>query len=95
MSDLKVKLVTTILWFLFALLQYQLWFSQSSISSLIETRSEVAAAQQENRAMASDNDMLAAKVVRLQQDPETTKTYAREELGMIAPGEKFYFMPDP
>jgi cell division protein FtsB len=82
--------VITVLAFVTAALQYQLWLGDYGVARLYQLRGAVAAQQQENSGLQQRNQVLVAEVVDLQQGSAGVEERARSELGMVKPGEAFF-----
>lgn len=75
---------------LFILLQYNLWFSQNGIMSshyLAHTMQHVKA---ENQNIEDKNNQLKEDIQQLKHNPSAIAAKARENFGMIKPGETYY-----
>jgi len=79
---------------LFGHLQYRLWFGIGSVSAVETLQGEVAAQIRQNAGLQHRNDALAAEVVDLKTGDVAIEERARNELGMIKPGEVFYRVVD-
>jgi len=75
-------------------LQYRLWFGIGSVSAVEALQADVAAQIQQNAELQQRNDALAAEVVDLKTGDVAIEERARNELGMIKPGEVFYRVVD-
>jgi len=75
-------------------LQYRLWFGVGSVSAVATLQSEVAAQIRQNTGLQQRNDALAAEVNDLKTGDVAVEERARNELGMIKPGEVFYRVID-
>lgn len=71
-------------------LQCQLWTGQGGLQDIWRLRSAIAEASFENVKLTEQNAILAADVADLKAGDEAVAEHAREELGMVAQGEKFY-----
>lgn len=78
-----------------ALLQYRLWFGQGNWRQVQELRAQVVAQKRENRELLRRNQALAAEVKDLKSGVDAVEERARNEMGMIKPGETFYRVVDP
>lgn len=91
MRSILVK--TLWIFFGFALLllfQYQLWFQSSGIFKMKELGRQLTEYQVMNKSLREKNELIAQDVERLKKDPRQIESEAREGLGMIKKGEKFY-----
>lgn len=75
---------------LLLLLQYRLWFSDSSLVQVWRLQDQVEAQIQENEQLRERNRALEAEVIDLKTGTEAIEERARSELGMIKNGETFY-----
>lgn len=74
----------------FVLLQARLWLAEEGMREVWRLEAEVAERTEENRALEAKNAALDAEVQDLKQGLAAAEERAREELGLIAPGEVFY-----
>ena len=81
---------------LVAALQYALWFGKSNVVDLIHLRHSVNELEQENLALRERNNRLHADVNEIKNRVEAIEARAREQLGLIKPGETYYqvILPD-
>ncbi len=88
-----VRIATLLLVLLLILLQYRWWFGTGGRQDVAELKAKVVAQEKDNEARKQRNDALAAEVKDLT-DPASggaaVEERARDELGMIKPGETFY-----
>lgn len=76
-------------------LQYRLWFGQGNWRQVQELRAQVLAQKRENLELLRRNQALAAEVKDLKSGVDAVEERARNEMGMIKPGETFYRVVDP
>jgi len=76
----------------FALLQYQLWLSESGIREAWTLAEAVAQTTAENADKSARNAALEAEVDDLKQGLAAVEERARTELGMIGKDETFYLI---
>ena len=81
---------------LVAALQYALWFGKSNVVDLIHLRHSVSELEQDNLALRERNNRLHADVNEIKNRVEAIEARAREQLGLIKPGETYYqvVLPD-
>ena len=79
---------------LLALLQYQLWLGDGSISERRSLESQVASDSKENQSLRQRNEALADRVIELQEGDEMLEAVAREDLGLVREGEEFILFVD-
>jgi len=84
------KVITMLLLLLLAALQYRLWFGKHSIPDYIATNAELSEQQLHNQNLRQRNSLLAADIQDLKIGLESIEERARNELGLIKPGETFY-----
>ena len=77
-------------------LQYALWFGKSNVVDLIHLRHSVSELEQDNLALRERNNRLHADVNEIKNRVEAIEARAREQLGLIKPGETYYqvVLPD-
>ncbi|HWR96176.1 MAG TPA: cell division protein FtsB [Arenimonas sp.] len=79
---------------LMAVLLSKLWFGQGNWRQVEDLRAQVAAQKKENDELLRRNKALAAEVKDLKSGVEAVEERARNEMGMIKPGETFYRVVD-
>jgi cell division protein FtsB len=79
---------------LLAVLQSKLWFGQGNWRQVEDLRGQVAAQKKENDELLRRNKALAAEVKDLKSGVDAVEERARNEMGMIKPGETFYRVVD-
>lgn len=79
-----------ILFFVFMLLQYELWFSQGGIISALQMKQKIAKQTKQNQQMALRNNAVRADIKDLRSGTRGIEERARRELGMVKQGETFY-----
>lgn len=70
-------------------LQYRLWLGDGSIREYRELQARIEEMNQEGERRQARNAALAADVKDLKEGTEAVEERARQELGMIKPGETF------
>ncbi|MBD1227601.1 cell division protein FtsB [Xenorhabdus griffiniae] len=87
--------LTLLLLVLLGWLQYSLWFGKNGIHDYVRVKAEVNKQEADNLKLKARNDQLFAEIKDLKGGQEAIEERARNELGMIKPGESFYRMvPD-
>ncbi|ARD39307.1 cell division protein FtsB [Edwardsiella ictaluri] len=90
MGKLTLLLVVLLGW-----LQYSLWVGKNGVHDYMRVKQDVATQQANNAKLKSRNDQLFAEIDDLNGGQEAIEERARNELGMIKPGETFYrLVPD-
>ena len=80
---------------LVALLQMKFLFGQGNWRQVESLRAQVLAQKIENEALLKRNRALAAEVKDLKSGVDAVEERARNEMGMVKPGETFYRVIDP
>ena len=80
---------------LIAVLQVKFFFGQGNWRQVQDLSEQVQAQQKENEALLSRNRALAAEVKDLKSGVDAVEERARNEMGMVKPGETFYRVIDP
>jgi|SRR5690349_10119381 len=88
MRGLRILLVLLLV--LLAWLQYRLWFGSGGQREVAALETRVQAQARDNAGLQQRNDALAAEVEDLKSGEAAVEERARNELGMIKPGETFY-----
>ena len=70
-----------------------LGFGGQSLGRLWNMKREVDGLEREIAALRVETDRVSASVARLRSDPESIEQIAREELGLIKPGERILKLP--
>ena len=82
-----MRLIPFVLIALLALVQAELWAGKGGRSYVVQLQSQLQAQQQANEASRVRNQRLAAEVSDLKSGLEMVEEKARNELGMVKPGE--------
>ncbi|RDI39845.1 septum formation initiator family protein [Aquicella lusitana] len=90
MSRLHWNILFATLTILLIFLQYRLWFESGGIRDMLRLRQTLASQTMENEKLKKRNEELLFQIQRLQNSKDATESRARNELGMIKKGEKFY-----
>ena len=85
-----MRLLITILVFVFIALQYRLWFGDGSLSEVVQLTRELEIQKQKLQELTERNRKLEAQVLDLQNGFDAYEERARNDLGMIKKGETFY-----
>jgi cell division protein FtsB len=67
-------------------------FGDRGLLHLIEQRHRAEALAQEIEALQAENASLATEIAALRSDPRAIERVAREELGMLRPGETVFLV---
>lgn len=90
-----MKWLIPLLVVLLVALQYRLWVGEGSLADVVRLKREVDVQALENQRLQQRNEILAAEVKGLKSGLDAVEERAREDLGMIKPGETFYMVVDP
>lgn len=85
-----MKPILIILLALFALMQYELWFSPGGLRSVWQLKNRIAEQMTTNQQAQQTNRALAADIADLKRGNEAIEERARNNLGMIKKDETFY-----
>lgn len=85
-----MRLLKVLLFIGLCVLQYRLWFGNNGVSDYYQHRTKVEQFNDANGQLIKRNKLLAADVKDLKTGIEGLEERARNELGMIAPGETFF-----
>lgn len=86
----RINLVVMALLVALALFQYRLWFESGGVRDLIRLKKTLAVQEAENEKLQKRNEELTFQIDRLKNSHDAAESRARNELGMIKKGEKFY-----
>jgi len=89
-----MKWLLSFLILLLLLLQFRLWFSDSSLLEIWKLQQQIAEQTAENTQLKERNEALQAEVKDLKQGMQAIEERARSELGLIKKGETFYQVID-
>lgn len=92
MRWLRVLLLALVV--LLGWLQYRLWFGEAGTRAVEELDARVGQQRRQNEGLGQRNAALAAEVADLKSGEAAIEERARNELGMIKPGETFYRVVD-
>ncbi|MCP1065967.1 cell division protein FtsB [Serratia symbiotica] len=90
MGKLTLLLLALLSW-----LQYSLWLGKNGIHDYVRVNEDIVAQRSNNAKLKARNDLLFAEIDDLNEGQKALEERARNELGMIKPGETFYcLVPD-
>ncbi len=84
-----MKAVMILLTVILVLLQYRLWFTHDGLPAVLYLHRQVEIQRQDNDVLEERNKMLAADVHDLKSGLDALEERARNDMGMIKPGETF------
>jgi cell division protein FtsB len=70
-------------------------FGDRGLLHLIDQRHRAEALARELEDLQSENARLATEIAALRSDPRSIERLAREELGLVRPGETVFLVRDP
>lgn len=70
-------------------------FGKKGVMELRRSRRVLAERTERIRALEAEKSRLETEVLRLERDPRAVEKRAREQLGLIEPGEKVVVVPGP
>lgn len=79
---------------LFVLLQYKLWFSSDGFRQYTYLKEKVIEATDQNAELQKRNNQAMAEVNNLKRGEDAVEEHARNDLGLVRPGETFYQIID-
>ncbi|GKW25255.1 cell division protein FtsB [Pectobacterium polonicum] len=82
--------LTLLLLILLGWLQYSLWLGKNGIHDYVRVNDDVVVQLGNNAKLKDRNEQLFAEIDDLNGGQEAIEERARNELGMIKPGESFY-----
>lgn len=85
-----MKLILAVLITLFLVVQYQLWFGRNSVRQTFVLKKTIAKQNIENEKIAKQNKGLIRRIMTLKSSHGMVEDLARENMGMVKPGEKYY-----
>ena len=89
-GEQSMKVIIIILAIVVAVLQYQLWFASNGVVASWKLKTTLAALNNENDKLQQANNAVFADIEDLKHGDESIEERARESLGMVRKGEKFY-----
>ncbi len=75
-------------------LQFRLWVGEGSFAQAYAIQQEIEAQKQKNAQLRERNARLQAEVMDLKTAEGAIEERARNQLGMIYPNEKFFWLAD-
>lgn len=71
-------------------IQYRIWWGEGSYRQIQVLELKIAEQEKQNQQLKRQNELLKREVRALRENPELLEEKARENLGLIKPGETFY-----
>lgn len=85
-----MRILTLILLSLLCTLQYHLWWGKNGLAEYNEAQSYVTRQMDDNEQLVTRNALLYREIEDLNKGLAAVEELARNDLGMIKPGETFY-----
>lgn len=80
---------------LFVWLQYQLWFDETSVRSILEMNEKISEQEELNEAINARNQVLEEEVIAIKSGMGSIEAKARKELGMVKDDETYFIVVKP
>ena len=65
------------------------------ITALLDKRHEVRMLEEQNAALAAENERRRERILRLEQNPTEQEMQIRKQLKLLRPGETTFILEDP
>ncbi|CZF78654.1 cell division protein FtsB [Grimontia sp. AD028] len=85
-----MRMLTVLLFVLFGWLQYHLWWGKNGVDDYLAVTAVADSVAQANDKLHQRNQQMYAEIADLKRGQEAIEERARNELGMIKPGETFF-----
>lgn len=85
-----MRILTLLLFALLSTLQYHLWWGKNGLAEYNEAQSYVSRQMDDNEQLVGRNALLYREIEDLNKGLAAVEELARNDLGMIKPGETFY-----
>ncbi|PKF51676.1 cell division protein FtsB [Enterovibrio nigricans] len=85
-----MRMLTVLLFVLFGWLQCHLWWGKNGVTDYLEVNAVAETAALANEKLHQRNQQMFAEIADLKRGQEAIEERARNELGMIKPGETFF-----
>ncbi len=90
-----MRLTTVGLFAILVALQYRVWVGEGSFAHVHNLRQQISQQSAVNEQLAARNERIELDIVGLKGGLDAIEEKARNELGMIKPGETFYVFVEP
>ena len=87
-----MKVLSITLLFFLLVLQSQIWFGKSGVTSLNSLQTQLEEQRLENEQLQARNQQLRVEILDLKNGLEAVEERARTELGMIGENETYYMI---
>ncbi|USH02948.1 cell division protein FtsB [Grimontia kaedaensis] len=85
-----MRMLTVLLFVLFGWLQYHFWWGKNGVDDYLAVTAVADSVAQANDKLHQRNQQMYAEIADLKRGQEAIEERARNELGMIKPGETFF-----
>lgn len=85
-----MKPLVIVLAILFIFLQSKLWFERGGVGEVQQLKQAIEDQEQQNKNVVIQNSVISAEIKDLKTGHSAVEERARNDLGMITPGEVFY-----
>lgn len=75
---------------LLVFVQYKLWFAADGIAQTIDLNHSIASEMKTDQQFEKINEQLSQQITLLKSNKQGVSDLARQQLGMIKPGETYY-----
>jgi cell division protein FtsB len=79
---------------LILILQYRFWFAENGHADKKRLEKEIAALELDLKVQKATNDKLRARVADLKSGDDAVEELARQDLGLVKPGETYIIIVD-
>lgn len=85
-----MKALFVLLVLMLAVLQYKLWFDTGNVRDVWRLQTSIEQQSKRNLALRQRNNNFEAEILDLKRGTEAVEERARNQLGMVKPGETYY-----
>ncbi|MCW8876423.1 MAG: septum formation initiator family protein [Kangiellaceae bacterium] len=85
-----MKFLAIVFAILICIIQYRIWWGEGSYREIELLKQQIAEQQKQNDLLKKENEILRKEILALRTNPQVLEEKARENLGLIKPGETFY-----
>ncbi len=93
-DQLRRRAVGMLFWFFALILVFNSLFGDMGLIQTLQKRHAVAVLRRDVARLRTENGRLLTEIQELRHDPYRIETIAREELGLIRPGEIIFLFQD-
>lgn len=85
-----MKIIAILLVALLLVSEFQLWFGSGGVVQSARLKHAIALQEEQNEELFKQNQRLEKEIVILKNGRGVVENLAREQMGMVKPGEKYY-----